>query len=233
MRALATLGAALLIATAAWAGEDAPRITVTGHGEATAVPDIATLSAGVETRGPNAEAALAANSEAMARVVAAVKAAGIAPRAIRTEGLSVTPVPERDTDGRSLTGRIDHYRVSNTVAIRTRDLDRLGGLIDRLVRAGANSLGQVSFALSDPGAAMVEARRAAMEDARAAAEAYADAAGLDLGPVLSISEGGGGGGPYPAPRAMRLDAAMEAPIERGETTVAASVTVVWVLGEAD
>jgi len=68
---------------------------------------------------------------------------------------------------------------------------------------------------------------------RTAAEAYADAAGLDLGPVLSISEGGGGGGPYPAPRAMRLDAAMEAPIERGETTVAASVTVVWVLGEAD
>jgi len=233
MRIALLLALAALLATPALAAEPAPTITVTGRGEVRAAPDRLHLSAGVETRAETAAGALAANAQAMTRVIEALLDAGLARRAIATGGLSVQPVDGRDSGGRS-TGEIDHFRVVNTVRLTTGAIDRAGALIDALAQAGANRFGGLSFALADPGPLRAEARAEAMADARAAAEAYAAAEGLAPGAVKTIRETGAGM-PAPRMRGMALEAAdaPPTPVEPGEIAVSASVTVVWTLVPAE
>jgi len=224
--------ALLCPALPATAAEPAATITVSGHGEARAVPDVAHLSAGVETRGETAGAALSANSVRMGRVIDAIRAEGVPARAVRTTGLAIRPERERSADGRRLTGEIDHYAVTNTVSVTLEDAERIGPLVDAVVAAGANRLGQISFAISDNAALMAEARRAAMQDARTVAETLAAAEGLTLGRIRSVSEGGDGGQPRPQGRVAAMQSAVTTPVEPGETTVSARVRVVWTLKPA-
>jgi uncharacterized protein YggE len=119
---------------------------------------------------------------------------------------------------------------SNVVTIRARDLDRLGALLDAVVTTGANQLNSLTFGLSDPQPATDEARKRAVADARARAALYAEAAGVALGPILSITEGGG----YQPPQPMyRRELAMDAgvPVAGGEVSVSASVTITYAIGE--
>lgn len=235
MRPIAVLAVLATLAAAPAPAQEAagpPTVTVTGTGETRAVPDTAHLSAGVETTNGTAAEALAANSEAMTRVIAALREAGLGDRDIATSGLSVDPVHERTGDGRRGPG-IDHYRVVNEVRVRTQGLDRLGVLIDAVTRAGANRMNGLTFALSDPAAAMAEARAAAMAEARAAAEAYAGAEGLAPGRVVSIRDTGGRPSPMPRGRGFALEAAAAPPVERGDLAVTAGVTVVWTLVPAE
>ena len=227
---LAALALAALVALPAAAADGRATVTVTGTATVNREPDMATLSAGVETMEDSAEAALAANAEAMQAVIVELKAAGLSEGAIGTRGLSVAPVRgERYSSNGA--GEIEGYRAINTVTARTRDLDSLGALIDALARAGANRLDNLSFALSDPTDARAEARAEAMAEARAAAEAYAAAEGLKPGEVRAISEGGS---PSPAPRMRAMAAESTAtPIARGEIGVSASVRVIWTLEPAE
>lgn len=207
-----------------------PTLTITGSGSASAPPDIATLSTGVETRADTAKAALAANSEAMASVIETLKAAGVAEKDIQTSGLSVQPVYE-DSKLRSYAGgtEIDHYVATNGVTVVVRDLAGLGSVVDALVGSGANRLGGVSFGFADPAPLQDEARRQAIADARRAAEVYAAAAGVKLGQVLTI-EDFGGSGPVPLGAVARF-AAESVPIATGESSITASVRVVWHLAQ--
>lgn len=233
MRAILT---ALLVLGLAMTGparaddDDPATIRITGEGAVSAVPDIASVSVGVETTADEAAAALSENSEAMGRTIAALEASGIGARDRQTSGLSVQPVYTRPDRGeaRELSG----YRVVNQLSVTVRDLDSLGGVLDALVSAGANRLGSIDFRIEEPAPLLDEARRAAVADARRAAEAYAGAAGVSLGPVLSISEGGGR--PEPRPHAGEVRAlAAAVPVERGEETLRASVTIVWALETDD
>ena len=85
------------------------------------------------------------------------------------------------------------YQADNTVTVRVREIAQLGGTIDALAGAGANRLYGIGFEVSEPRAALDAARREAVADARAKAELFAEAAGVTLGPVISIREGGMGG----------------------------------------
>lgn len=203
-----------------------PRLlTVTGEGEAAAVPDEAQLSAGVVSESRTAAAALAANTEKMNAVFATLKKTGIPDKAIMTSGFDVSPqYPSYDSKApRHITG----YQVSNTVTVKVSDLAKLGTALDALVRSGANQVNGVSFAIRDPKPLLARAREEAVKDAMAKAETYAKAAGVTLGPILSISEGGGGT-PRPVPmRVMALDASAPPPMAPGEQTVSASVTIAW------
>jgi len=205
-------------------------IVVSGTGEASAVPDQAQVSAGVVSQAATAEAALDANTAAMERVFAALEAAGIEERNIRTSNFSVSPEYEPYRQDNPEQRRIIGYQVSNQVTAIVEEIDELGETLDALVRSGANQLNGISFSISDPKPLEQEARRAAVQDAIAKAQTLAEAAGVTLGQILSIQEGGGGYQP-PGPIFMRAEAlsAAPVPVAPGESTLSVSVSLTYAI----
>ena len=201
-------------------------LSVNGTGEASAVPDRAQLSTGVVTRAGTAAAALAANARAMNAVFDALKRAGIAEKNIQTSNFQVSPQYSAEKPGAAQ--RIVGYEVSNTVSVTVDGLDRLGPTIDALVAAGSNQIEGPTFSVADPKPLLAKAREAAMKDAVERAEAYARAAGVTLGPIVSISEGGGDTTIEPMGRPMNmLKAAAPTPVAAGEQSLTATVSVSW------
>ncbi|MBU6266195.1 MAG: SIMPL domain-containing protein [Sphingomonadales bacterium] len=234
--------AALLLAAAALPiaaqAHEAPTVaagntllTVTAEGKATRAPDLATFSTGVTSSAKTASAAMAANAAAMNRVIAALKAQGIAARDIQTANLSLNPQYAEGPRPDNRPPQVVGYQASNTVAVRARDLSRMGAVIDTLIGAGANQVNGPDFSLDNPDGAMDEARLAAMKSARARADLYAKAAGLHVVRALSIAESGGYQ-PQPrvfyAAKAMAMDAA-PSPVEAGEVAMNVNVTVQYEL----
>ncbi len=221
---LATSLLALALALPAAAAER--QITVTGSATVDAAPDRATISAGVETQAPSAAAAMAANTEAMTKVVAAIAAAGIDKRDVQTSQLNLNPVFSPDPGRSDAAPQVVAYQAANSVTVRVRDVAGLGGVIDALTTAGANRLYGIGFDVDDPRPVLDTARKHAVEDARGKAELLAAAAGVKLGPVVSISEGGN---PGPAPMMARMAAEAAPPVEAGSVTLSADVTIVYAL----
>jgi uncharacterized protein len=185
-------------------------------------PDTAVVRAGVETRAPSPEIALIGNNAAMKVLFDVLQKHGIAERDIATTTFDVQPIYGRpDPQGGAAT--IQAYQVSNQISARVRDIERLGVILTELVEAGANRLRGVSFEFADPDALQADARRAALQDARRRAELYAQAAGVRLGRILSISELDAPA--MPMPRQMRAMSADAVPIAPGEQTITAGVTV--------
>jgi uncharacterized protein YggE len=212
------LALCLALFAPALAHAESRTLTMAGHGEVRAAPDMVRLTAGVVSQAPTAAAALAANSARMKAVFAALDKLGTRPNDIQTRNFSVSP---RYAGGD--TPRLTGYEVSNQVSVRLSDTARLGAALDALVTAGANRIDGVDFAIAAPAPLLEKARAEAVADAKARAGTYARAAGVTLGPILSISEGGAG--PV-APRPMMF-AAKAVPVAAGEESVSADVTLVW------
>lgn len=202
--------------------EPQTRIVVTGEGSVSVPPDYAQVRGGVTTRGKTAKEATEANSKLMAAIVAALQNSGIEQKDIQTAEFSVAPVyaqPQPNSETK-LTG----FRAANQVNVRIRQLDRLGEILDRLIAAGATDVGKVAFLHSDASKALDQARAAAVADARRKAEIYANAAGVRLGQVVSITEESGSAPPRPM-MAMRAAGGMAAmPIAAGEDTLHVRIT---------
>ncbi|CDF32916.1 unnamed protein product [Chondrus crispus] len=158
-------------------------INVVGEGSASAVPDLATIDAGVTTTATTAVAALSENNRKFARVVAVLKEQGIADTDVQTSSFDVF----QDTRGRR-ENRTRVYTVSNSISIKVRDVDAVGGVLDALVRAGSNEINGVTFGLEDSQMTKDKARRLAVADAKRKAMLFAESAGVELGKVLAISE---------------------------------------------
>ena len=199
-------------------------ITISASGSVAAEPDMARITSGVTSEADTAQEALSLNSQAMKAVIAGLKAAGIAPKDIQTSSFRIDPRFTRAQDGRPSV--IDGYRVTNQIQITARDLDRLGEVLDQLVKLGANQMAGLTFEVSKAETLRDEARREAVANALRRAKLYAAAASAEIGEVLRISEGAGGGGPRPVAMSMRAEAV---PIERGTQTLQANVTVTWAL----
>lgn len=220
--------ASALLAGAVWAEEPARRIAVTGAGQVEAAPDMAVITLGVRQEDKEAQVAMRATSAAVAGMLERLAEQGIAARDLQTRELSLTPVwSERSGSGaerRQITG----FEAANTVVVRVRDLDALGGILDAVLAEGANDFNGLRFDLQDPAPLAEEARRRAVADAMARAKLLAEAAGVALGPVLSIDERGG---VMPkAEMAMRMSTA-GAPVAAGEVSVTANVSMVFAIGE--
>ncbi|HRP72597.1 MAG TPA: SIMPL domain-containing protein [Luteimonas sp.] len=211
------------------ASTDGTLLSVSARAEASRVPDVASLSTGVVTQAADANAALKANSAQMAKVVATIKAAGIAERDIQTSGISIHPQYRyAENQPPTITG----YQASNTVNIKVRDIGKLGEVLDALVASGANQVNGPNFEIDQPEAVYDEARQAALKQAQARAQMYATSLGLRVRRIVSISEGGGFQPPMPMLKTMAMDARMEsAPVAPGETTLGASLDVVFELGK--
>lgn len=217
---------ALILATAAPAQADtAPRtITVTGEGTASATPDEAILSAGVVTSAKTAALALAANSNAMNAVMATLKNAGIPDKDIQTSGFSV----QRETYSASSTAppHVVSYTVTNNVTVLVENLTHLGATLDALVASGANNVGDIQFAIKDTKKLLDTARAGAVADATSRAQVLAQAAGVSLGPITSISESSGYSGGRPMMLGM-MAKTIETPIATGTQDLTANVTITW------
>lgn len=166
---------------------DGTVLEVSAEGTSTRVPDVAVIQAGVVTQAASASAALSANGQRMAGVLAALRKAGVAERDIQTASLSLNPQYRyEDNKPPILTG----YQASNQVSVRFRDIARSGAILDALVAEGANNISGPNLMVDKPEAALDEARAAAVAKARARASLYAQAAGLKVDRILAISESG-------------------------------------------
>lgn len=232
---LTCLGAATMPAraqsTPAAATDDGTLLSVSAQAEARRVPDIASVSTGVVTQAADANAAMRANAEQMAKVVAAIRAAGIAERDVQTSGVNLNPQYRyAENQPPAITG----YQASNTVNVVVRDIGRLGRLLDALTATGANQINGPSFDVAEEKkeAAFDEARQAAIAKAQKRAQMYAQTLGLRVRRIVSISEGGGFQPPRPMPmvKAMAMSDAVETSISPGESTLSVSLDVVFELG---
>ncbi|AXJ94874.1 MULTISPECIES: SIMPL domain-containing protein [unclassified Sphingomonas] len=205
-------------------------LEVSAEGRTTRVPDLATIRAGVVSQAPSAAAALADNAQRMARVMAALKRAGVAARDIATSTVNLSPQYRyADNQPPAITG----YQATNTVSIRFRDVATSGTILDALVAQGANQIEGPTLSIDKPDAALDEARTDAVKRARAKAEIYAAAAGLRVARVVSISEAGqdaGGGEPVRPMMMMRVRAdAAPTQIAPGEKDVTVTLSVRFLL----
>ena len=205
-------------------------LSVSATAEASRTPDIATLSTGVVTQAADANAAMRDNAVQMDRMLAALRAAGIAPRDIQTSGINLNPQYKyAENQPPAIVG----YQASNTVNVKVRELAKLGKVLDALVAQGANQINGPSFGIDQPEAALEEARLAAVKKAQAQAQTYARALGLQVKRIVSISEGGASlPRPVPMMRAMAADAGFkETAVAPGESSVSVSVEMVFELGQ--
>ena len=200
-------------------------VTVTGEGTVDAVPDNAVIRIGVSSQGKTARAASDANAREMNAVLAAIKDGGVAERDVQTSSLSLQPQYDpKQTGAAHLIG----FRVNNQITVKVRDIGKLAALLDRAIAAGANEMSGIEFKVSNEAKLLDQARTAAIADAHRKAELYAQAAGMQIGRVIVISEEGA---TPPAPVYRALRAGMAAPaIAPGEQAVHAVVTVSYELG---
>jgi uncharacterized protein YggE len=223
--ALALLGAVALAGAVglpgravAQAGDpSSDTLTVTGTGTVSAAPDQAEMSFGVETRRPTAQAAVAANGDAMRKVIAALRQAG--GRELTTQWVSVYPYTSQD-------GSVQGYAASNGVSAVS-DVEGAPALIDAAAAAGANQVSGPGLTAANADMLYRQALAKAVDDARARADVLAKAAGRPLGPITAIVEGGA----QPVPAYDRAQAAVSSPtpIEPGQQETTATVSVTFAL----
>jgi len=228
MRFPSVLLLAMTIASTAVADTRTATVSVTGTGVISAVPDMATITLGVTTQAHAADQAMAGTSSRITAMLAALRAAGIADRDLQTRDLSLQPLWANRSNSSANPPQIDGFVATNTLSVRVRDLTRIGAVLDQVVGLGANTFSGLSFGLQDPQPIKDQARAAAIRDAMRKARIYTDAAGLTLGPVLSISETGGG-----VPQRFMLESVRSAapvPVASGEASITASVTMVFGIG---
>lgn len=207
-------------------------IEVSGVGEVSVAPDQATLNFAVETNAPTSQEAARENATVMERVIAALVAQGVPREEIETRNFSVYPVYEQVRENTE--PRVREYRVTNQVTLDTQELAQVGALIDAALEAGANRVEGLSFGLRDTQAAEAEALRDAVNRARASAEAMAQALGVPLGQLVHATTASNPVRPMGyGVQMMRAEAAsmdMAPPIQPGEQTVQARVTLLFDIG---
>lgn len=175
-------------------------ITVVGVGRASATPDIARVTVGVDVVNPSLSKALTEVNRKTSSVIAQLKEQGIEDKDIRTVDFNVFPQQSYGPNG---PGPITGYRVSNSVRVTIRDLDKAGDILEQAVNAGANTVQGLTFTIEDPKPVETEARVSAIQDARFKADALAQEAGATVGQVINISEVQVGGAiPLNQPAAM-------------------------------
>ncbi len=202
------------------------QITVVGNGEADVTPDTARVQMGVQTQAASAAEALNQNNAQMEALLARLREQGIADKDIQTSSVSIWP--RYGSNGTEVIG----YDANNSVTVTIRNIAQTGELLDRVVEAGANNIGGISFTVDDPSALQTNARNVALVDAKTRADAMAQAVGGSVGQVLSITENIGQP-PQIYEQRMAMDtsagASSAVPVQPGQQTITAQVQVTYEL----
>ena len=220
----------LFSAQISWAQEASQRqIVVRGEGVVQAAPDMAVIQVGVSREARTASDAMDQASRATEAVLLRIAEAGVEDRDVQTQNIGLHPRMQHSSGNAP---RVVGYVANNTLSVRVRDLALLGVLLDAVVGDGANTMNGLSFSVAEPRGLQDQARTAAVADAGAKAALLADAAGVTLGPVQTISEQGGGFQPQFRGRGgVLMEAAMDVPVAEGELEIRASVTMVFVIAD--
>jgi uncharacterized protein YggE len=226
LAAAGVLVVALLVGTSGGAGAASDAVTqhsivVTGQGSVSTAPDRAQVSFGVSTDAKTASAAMRGNAADMTKVIAAVKAQGIAAADIRTDLISLSPRYSQSGDA------VVGYTATNSVSATIRNLAKIGSTIDAAVDAGANQVSGPNLVRGDMTALYRAALRAAIANAKGKAQTIAAASGLHLRRITDVSEASSAPVPQPLTKAG-ADAAT--PVEPGTQLVEAAVTVTFSVG---
>lgn len=205
-------------------------IWVTGVGKLTITPDIAQLSLGVEFQAATVAEAQGQAAQAMSAVMAVLKSDGIADKDIATQGYNIYPVYSYDKTG---TQTLVGYLVSNTVAVKVRQIDDTGEVIDGVVAAGGDAIriNSISFSVDQPEKYNEQMRALAMADAEARAKQLASLGHVKLGKATYIAESGGYNPPiyYADSSKGTAPSVPTTPISPGETEFQLSVQVIYAI----
>lgn len=206
-------------------------LSVNGIGQVSVAPDIAYIYIGVHTEEASASDAVEANNKVANRVIQALKDAGVDAKDIRTDYFSIWPFDKYDTMTGMPTGE-KYYGVDNTVYVTVRDLNSLGSLLDDAIAAGATTINSIQFDVADKESALVQAREAAVQNAKDQALELASLTDVSLGEIQNVSfydsspypvygggygMGGGGGAAYDS----------NVPIQPGEMTLQVTVSMTY------
>lgn len=201
-----------------------------------AAPDVATVSTGVESRAPSASEAMSANARDIDRLVAAIKGAGIDAKDIQTSGINLSPqyvYGQKGPDGSDLPPKFVGYTAHNMLTVKSRNIAKLGGLLDKMVAAGATNINGPNFEIDKPQPLADRARMQAIATGKARAELYAKAAGYRSVRLVAVAEGGAMPPPPPAPVMFaQRDMAAAAPvtkIEPGQVTTSITLSLQYAL----
>ena len=203
------------------------RLEISVRGEVKRVPDVAVISTGVITQSADAATVMRDNAARMARVLAALKRAGVADKDVTTSAVNLSPQYRYNNNQPPV---ITGYQANNQVTVRFRDITRSGAILDALVKEGSNEINGPSLTIDKPEAALDEARVAAITVGRARAEVYANAAGMKIKRIISISENDGMSVvPRPMMTMMAKSAEADTVIMPGEQSLGMTVTMVFEL----
>ncbi len=202
-----------------------PTINVAGHGEVEGTPDVMTVTMGVQTTDPSAQAALQRNNQHANALIAALKAQGVAAKDIQTVDLNVSPNFDKNF-------HVTGYSASNTVSAKLRDLSKAGEVIDAAALTAGEDvrLQGVTFSIDNTSGLVAKARADAIKDALAQGKQLAGAAGVTLGPIRTIDDTGT---LLPQSQSLHItsgalrDAAASVPVEPGSQQLSVDVTVVF------
>jgi uncharacterized protein YggE len=209
------------------------RLDINAQATVKVKPDIATVSAGVVTKAATPQEARELNAQKMQSVFTALKAKKINEADMQTSGLTINPdyVYEQNQ-----APKITGYQANNSLTIRLKDMDKIGDVIDALIKNGINQFNGPAFSLDNPETATDQARRNALEKARKRAELYASATGLKIKRIVAISENTNMGMPVPMMMMAKASAGREmadtsTPIATGQVDVDVTVNVTYELGQ--
>lgn len=192
-------------------------INVSGTGLVTIVPDIARINIGVRTEKEAVSEALDENSAKANMISEVLQVLGVAKEDIQTSNFNVYPSDQYNP----MTGKVEGrtYVVENTVNVTVRDLTILGDVLSAVVDAGANSIYGISFDVDNREEAVAEARKLAIEDAQAKAQAIAEEAGVELGELISINVSSGSTLPYYDTKGGAYAPESSVPVAAGTLTI--------------
>lgn len=203
-----------------------PTIAISGFGKVESVPNVATVQVGLVTEGREIVSVQAENTDKMNRLIAAMKAMGVAEKDIQTTNYSIYPKYDY-TDGRSI---LSGYNVSQNVSVKVRDLAKVGDVFAKAGEIGANQVTGPDFTIDDPTALQAEAREKAIADAKAKAEVLARNLGMTLGRVVGFSEGASMPGPvvmYDRAYAEGMGGGSSPKVETGQLTISSDVSIIY------
>lgn len=203
-------------------------MSVSGRGEVYLIPDIAYINIGTRSEALDVATALADNNKQAKSISAVLSEMGIDPLDIQTTAFNVYPYQNYGMDGLPMDLK---YVVENTVNVKVRDLNRLGEILDAVVRSGANQINGISFDVEDRKQAESEARRLAIQDATEKAQELAGLASISLGEVQNISVYSNGNPQpvYDAKGGGYYSEASAAPIASGQMIISADANLVYSL----
>ncbi len=206
-------------------------ITVTGEGIVAAVPDLAFVSLGVSQQAETAGAAMDAMTASMTAVMERLASTGIPPVDIQTGQLTLDPVYSNSSYDSVGAPEVVGYTATTMVEVRVSDIATVGSVLDAVVQDGANRLAGVRFDLADRGPAMDEARKRAVADAQGRAALFAQASGVTLGALITLTEQSAYVNPAPMFDTRMEGVSADVQVSGGQVSLQAMVTMVYAIAD--